>query len=168
MPIHALNAGTGIFGYYLQASKCSHPNSPWTHSLTLVQYLGSDFIINHDKIHWLAPLEINFIFFISKIEEIFYWPLLTPTTLITVNPFYEFDNRSISVSFTSAYIQLSWGPFKYYVIKEVGGWGGQMMTWSKNMQGKKLDRARIRHNAHHQYQNLLKIYLSFRGYRWSV
>ena len=44
------------------------------------------------------------------------------------------------------------GPFKYYVIKEVGGWGGQMIMFddkvggwgwlnadvSKNMQGKKL------------------------------
>ena len=41
------------------------------------------------------------------------------------------------------------GPFKYYVIKEVGGWGGQMMMFDdkvggwwwpnadKNIQGKK-------------------------------
>jgi hypothetical protein len=46
----------------------------------------------------------------------------------------------------------------------VGGWGWLNADVIKNIQGKKFDRARIRHIAHHQYQNLLKIYLSFRGY----
>ena len=29
----------------------------------------------------------------------------------------------------------SMGPFKYYVIKEVGGWGGQMMMFDDKMGG---------------------------------
>ena len=27
------------------------------------------------------------------------------------------------------------GPFKYYVIKEVGGWGGQMMVFDDKVGG---------------------------------
>ena len=52
----------------------------------------------------------------------------------------------------NSHLNLDKGPFKYYVIKEVGGWGGQMMMFddkvggwgwlnadvSKNIQGKKL------------------------------
>ena len=31
--------------------------------------------------------------------------------------------------------ELNKGPFKYYVIKEVGGWGGQMMMFDDKVGG---------------------------------
>ena len=57
------------------------------------------------------------------------------------------------------------GPFKYYVIKEVGGWGCQMMMFDDKVDGWGwLNDDVIRQNAHHQYQNLFEIYLFFQGY----
>ena len=70
------------------------------------------------------------------------------------------------------------GPFKYYVIKEVGGWGDQMMMFddkvggwgwlnayvSKNIQGKKLCLRAQKKRLEFSLKNLLEIYLSFRGY----
>jgi hypothetical protein len=32
-------------------------------------------------------------------------------------------------------MQFPKGPFKYYVIKEVGGWGGQMMVFDDKVGG---------------------------------
>jgi hypothetical protein len=43
---------------------------------------------------------------------------------------------------------------------KVGGWRWLNADMIKKYTRKKLDRAKIRHNAHHQYQNLLEIYLS--------
>ena len=34
-----------------------------------------------------------------------------------------------------SYVQSYKGPFKYYVIKEVGGWGGQMMMFDDKVVG---------------------------------
>ena len=66
------------------------------------------------------------------------------------------------------------GAFKYYVIKEVGAWVGQMMMFDDKVGGwewlnddeiKKYTRKKnFCLRAHHQCQNLLEIYLSFRGY----
>ena len=70
------------------------------------------------------------------------------------------------------------GTFKYYVIKEVGGWGGQMMMFDdkvggwgwlnadviKNIQGKKLCLRAQKKRLEFSLKNLLEIYLSFRGY----
>ena len=61
-----------------------------------------------------------------------------------------------------AILNLILGPFKYYVSK----FGGKMLTWAKNIRGKKLffacaeRKVKVNFNrisAHHQYQNLLKI-----------
>ena len=65
--------------------------------------------------------------------------------------YYEADTNSL-VDTDTFYENFTKGPFKYYVIKEVGGWGGQVMMFddkvggwgrlnddvSKNIQGKKL------------------------------
>jgi hypothetical protein len=67
------------------------------------------------------------------------------------------------------------GPFKYYVIKEMVGWGGQMMMFddkvggwgwlnadvSKNIQGKKLCLHLQEKRLEFSLKNLLEIYLSF-------
>ena len=76
-------------------------------------------------------------------------------------------NHMQPIQFTaiSFCLSLHKGPFKYYVIKEVGGWGCQMMMFDDKLGGWGLQNDDvIRRNAHHQYQNLLEIYLSFRGY----
>ena len=46
--------------------------------------------------------------------------------------YYEADTNSL-VDTDTFYENFTKGPFKYYVIKEVGGWGGQMMMFDDKM-----------------------------------
>ena len=48
--------------------------------------------------------------------------------------YYEADTNSL-VDTDTFYENFTKGPFKYYVIKEVGGWGGQMMMFDDKVSG---------------------------------
>ena len=41
----------------------------------------------------------------------------------------------VDFSEINKHVGLNKGPFKYYVIKEVGGWGGQMMMFDDKVGG---------------------------------